>query len=62
MGVDGLLDPLLDAGTRPTLDLHIAAALADVQARLRLEVTGGKLRAKMTLAPWRTPRPRSCAR
>jgi len=51
MEIDGLLDPLLDAGTRPTLDLPIAAALADVQGTpLRLEVTGGKLRAKMTLA------------
>ena len=44
MEIEGLLDPMLGAGTRPALDLPIAAALADVQG-LRLEVTEGKLRA-----------------
>ena len=50
MEIEGLLDPMLGAGTRPALDLPIAAALADVHgAPLRLEVTEGKLRAKMVL-------------
>lgn len=48
--IDGLLDPLLDAGTRPALDLPIAAALADVHGTpLQLEITEGKLRARMVL-------------
>ena len=48
--IDGLLDPLLNAGTRPALDLPIAAALADVHGTpLQLEITEGKLRARMLL-------------